>query len=385
MGADPLLSLQANSKIQIYGGNVIVAATGAVGLSQRLTHHIEQAISGGVFKGSKHDCTTNISKRLLTDCSNSLVQNHPQQGLRFGALLAATIKGEPCLVEYATTDFQPEIKDDKAFFASMGSGQILADPFLAFVSRVLWKGAMPTVDDGRFGVYWVLDHTIKLAVGGVRGPIKPAGTVATLTGMNSYSAVHNRHIVRFPLTARTTSPRLPQVENICWSHRRVSRIVCGSGSAMPFAASIPAATALIGSGSPAPRMMSSARRASSPRANSAPVPLARIGWSQNWSSSGRVAKRRHDRGCSFENNTREATMYRRDIWRLALGALAVVPVVPAQAISLSKLGSVPGVVPVQERKEERKEERRQDRMQEQRQDRMQEQKQDRMQERREDR
>jgi hypothetical protein len=78
-------------------------------------------------------------------------------------------------------------------------------------------------------------------------------------------------------------------------------------------------------------------------------------------------------------------MYRRDIWRLALGALAVVPVVPGQAISLSKLGSVPGVVPVQERKEERKEERRQDRMQERRQDRMQEQRQDRMQEQKQDR
>jgi hypothetical protein len=31
---------------------------------------------------------------------------------------------------------------------------------------------MPTVDQARFGVYWVLDHTIKLAPGGVGGPIK---------------------------------------------------------------------------------------------------------------------------------------------------------------------------------------------------------------------
>jgi hypothetical protein len=56
----------------------------------------------------------------------------------------------------------------------MGSGQLLADPFLAFVSRVLWDGKMPTVDTGKFGVYWVLDHTIKLAPGGIGGPIKMA-------------------------------------------------------------------------------------------------------------------------------------------------------------------------------------------------------------------
>ena len=56
----------------------------------------------------------------------------------------------------------------------MGSGQPLADPLLAFVSRVLWNNIMPTVEIGKFGVYWALDHAIKLAPGGVGGPIKIA-------------------------------------------------------------------------------------------------------------------------------------------------------------------------------------------------------------------
>jgi hypothetical protein len=174
-GANALMSIESNDKIRIFPDGVIMAATGAVGFSQRLTHHIEQAISGHVFRNlSAHDCTVNISKRLLTDFQNSLVQSYQPQGLRFGALLAAAIKGEPCLIEYGTTDFQPEIKQDKLFYVSMGSGQVLAEPFLAFVSRVLWKGIMPTVKDAMFGVYWVLDHTIKLAPGGVGGAIKLA-------------------------------------------------------------------------------------------------------------------------------------------------------------------------------------------------------------------
>ena len=42
------------------------------------------------------------------------------------------------------------------------------------MSRVLWKGTLPSVEEAKFGVYWVIDHTIKLAPGGVGGPIKLA-------------------------------------------------------------------------------------------------------------------------------------------------------------------------------------------------------------------
>jgi hypothetical protein len=80
----------------------------------------------------------------------------------------------PYLVEYGTKDFQHEEKDGRLFFVSMGSGQMLADPFLAFVNRVLWKGALPTIEMGPLGVYWTLDHTIKCAAGGIGGKIRIA-------------------------------------------------------------------------------------------------------------------------------------------------------------------------------------------------------------------
>ena len=62
----------------------------------------------------------------------------------------------------------------------MGSGQTLADPFLAFVARVMWGGKMPTVADAKFGVFWALKHAISLAPGGVGGPI----VIATLQHSN---------------------------------------------------------------------------------------------------------------------------------------------------------------------------------------------------------
>lgn len=170
------MQIPSNSKIRIFSDQVIVAATGAVGLSQRLDFHVEAAVKGSVFRNLKTlECATNISTRFLTDCQKSFVGSHPQfGGINFGAVLGALVENKPCLVEYATTDFQPEVKQGKLFFVSMGSGQSLADPFLAFISRVLWNNAIPTVKDAKFGVYWVLDHTIKLAPGGVGGPIKIA-------------------------------------------------------------------------------------------------------------------------------------------------------------------------------------------------------------------
>lgn len=187
MGVNPLIHLQANSKIRIFDGKVIVAATGAVGYSQRLDVHVQEAMTGGVFNQAKlRECTANISRRLLTDFEQSKVQFHPHHGLGFGALIAAVHAGQPFLVEYDTAKFQPEIKEGNLFFVSMGSGQMLADPFLAFVARVLWDGKMPTVADAKFGVFWALKHAISLAPGGVGGPI----IIATLqkSGVNWVAA-----------------------------------------------------------------------------------------------------------------------------------------------------------------------------------------------------
>jgi hypothetical protein len=173
MGQFPLIHLESNPKIEIFGNAVIIATTGPVGYAQRLHHHIDLAVKGGVFKNfSAREATNNISDRFITELQKSKAPSHPQEGIGFGGLMAAAPGKEgPFLAEFATTNFQPEMKIGKTFFASMGSGQMLADPFLAFVCRVLWKNQMPTVDNGKCGVYWVLAHTIKLAPGRVGLPI----------------------------------------------------------------------------------------------------------------------------------------------------------------------------------------------------------------------
>ena len=129
MGQFPLIHIPFDGKIRIFGDQVIVACTGAIGYAQRLHEHIETAIKGNVFANfGVRECTTNIAKRFLTELAGSLAPSSPQGGIGFGSLIAAHLKDGPFLAEFGSSDFQPELKTEKLFFVSMGSGQVLADP-----------------------------------------------------------------------------------------------------------------------------------------------------------------------------------------------------------------------------------------------------------------
>jgi hypothetical protein len=170
------MQILSDDKINVIENKIIIACTGSVGLSQRfhdvVTHVFRQ--NANLLQMPCLAFAAELSRMTLTQFENSKVPQHPQSGLGFGSLLAAPFADAAQLVEFADTDFQPEIKTDRVHFVSMGSGQVLADPFLAFISRVLWGGSPPNVQMGAFGVYWVLSHTIKYAPGGVGHPIKIA-------------------------------------------------------------------------------------------------------------------------------------------------------------------------------------------------------------------
>lgn len=174
MGPNHLVRLPSNDKIEIINGTLIIAATGAIGLAQRAQHEAKKFLDENALKKPAQTFASDYTRRVRDEFGRTQVLFHPQLGLQFGVLMAAPLDQKPRLIEFGSMDFQPEFRDGKLFFASAGSGQLLADPFLAFVSRVLWKGKMPTVELARFGVYWVLEHTIQYAPSGVGHPIQLA-------------------------------------------------------------------------------------------------------------------------------------------------------------------------------------------------------------------
>jgi len=158
------------------GGRIIIASTGAVGLSQRFHGIVKSHWDNKLFQKPIAECLREITRATIQDFEHTGVPRLiPQQGgIGFGSLMAVVLDGKPQLIEFGSVDFQPEIKNDMLHFVAMGSGQVLAEPFMAFVSRVLWGGKPPDVQLGAFGLYWVLSHTIQYAPGGVGKPIKIA-------------------------------------------------------------------------------------------------------------------------------------------------------------------------------------------------------------------
>jgi hypothetical protein len=176
-GPQRLIQILSDDKINIVANKIIIACTGAVGLSQRFQSVVKASWDTHKhFQKSSIECTREIARATVRDFEHTGVPRlAPQQGgLGFGALMAAPLDGTAQLIEFGLLDFQPEIRKDRLHFVSMGSGQVLADPFLAFVSRVLWGGEPPNVQMGALGLYWVLSHTIQYAPGGVGKPIKIA-------------------------------------------------------------------------------------------------------------------------------------------------------------------------------------------------------------------
>jgi hypothetical protein len=174
MGPQPLFKKQSGDKIVAVGDRVIVACTGTIGLSQRFGAVLQDCWNRKIFQNGTIKSTGEITRLAVTDFQNTGVPRHQQFGLNFGALVAVPIDSRAQLIEFGTVDFQPEIKTDSSYFVAIGSGQLLAEPFLAFVDRVLWKNQMPDVRKAMFGVYWALNHTILYAPMGVGAPAKMA-------------------------------------------------------------------------------------------------------------------------------------------------------------------------------------------------------------------
>ena len=162
-------------KLHVVGDRIIVACTGSVGLAQRFVGIVEEQWKLKViFNKSAMTCAKSLSKFTIEDFQSTHVQRTQNIGIDFGAMVAAPLNDRPHLIEYDTVNFQPEIRQGKLNFLSMGGGQILAEPFLAFINRVLWKSEIPDVKTAVFGVFWALSYALEIAPGGVGHPIEIA-------------------------------------------------------------------------------------------------------------------------------------------------------------------------------------------------------------------
>jgi hypothetical protein len=147
---------------------MILAGTGEVGMGQRFSEVIEDAYKKGVFRSG------NTPVQVGTALSSFAVQNFASTNApngSFGALLAFPLADKPQLCEFAVSNFQPELKTADIWYVSMGSGQLIVDPFLALIRRVFWNDGVPGCQDAAFAVHWAISHAIEINPGGVNKPV----------------------------------------------------------------------------------------------------------------------------------------------------------------------------------------------------------------------
>lgn len=172
---------QSTRKVHNLASSMIYAGTGAVGIAQILVDTLSQHYSSmGTFKNVKRpdEMMGRLSQAILQTVAPFLQTATSVRQLVGSAdaslcksLIAIAVGGEPQLF---TFDFNgaPERATPELPFVSMGSGQPIADPFLAFLHRLFWKESRPTIAEGKLVAVWTIDHVCKTNPGGVGGNVQ---------------------------------------------------------------------------------------------------------------------------------------------------------------------------------------------------------------------
>lgn len=157
-------------KIDIVDDRIIIAGTGQIGMGQRFCNQVRS-----LWAQKKLPCNDEFvfTKTLTQAARQDFSETGCAQG-QYGALVAFPCKTGRHLVEFAVTDFQPEMKNKNLWYVSMGSGQSIIDPFLGLFREVFWGDDPPNVQDAIFATFWMLDHAVKVNPGGVNEPIRIA-------------------------------------------------------------------------------------------------------------------------------------------------------------------------------------------------------------------
>jgi len=180
---------QEVTKVRVIGDGLLLSSTGAVGISQIVESEIKQMWEAKDFSGSRPSGKTpaaamqHIASRIsscLKGIHESAARIAPLVGNQAASLTAISktmvalpIAGKPCLLQFDLSG-APEQATKQLPFVALGLGQPIADPFLAFLKRILWNDSEPTVREGRFVAAWTVRHVSQTIPGGVGGKLQMA-------------------------------------------------------------------------------------------------------------------------------------------------------------------------------------------------------------------
>lgn len=180
-GVAATIGQQTVKKVHKLANAMVFASTGAVGIGQVLGDALTHAWNEKRFRD------TQTPERLMNavgTCINQTAMPYLQTASavrQVGAgdgssswcksMVAMDCKGTPCLFTFDVNG-APERASNDLPFVAMGSGQAIADPFLAFLKRLIWAQTPPTLAEGKLVATWTIDHVCKTNPGGVGGAVQ---------------------------------------------------------------------------------------------------------------------------------------------------------------------------------------------------------------------
>lgn len=169
-------------------GELIVGVAGQVAFSQLYKSEI-QKLSKAQFLKKPDKALTSIRDAVwpqlekewkAATATSGILGQAALRSVMSQAVVAMPILDEPSLFQFSHQCTFEEATTDLPFIA-IGSGQKLADPFLAFLRRIFWPGKLPLLSDGILATLWTLEQAIRTNTGGVSDPIQ----IMTLSKVNS--------------------------------------------------------------------------------------------------------------------------------------------------------------------------------------------------------
>lgn len=164
-------------------GDLVIGTAGPVGLGQLFTDETER-----IQKSRNYRCnwrTLSDAKTALRNAMWSYAKTEWESvevltrsiGPRAtemaisSTLVAFPVLDKPCLVQFDCR-CSPEHATEALPFITIGSGQLLADAFLAFIRGVLWPSGLPELQQGVFYAIWAVLEAIRVSPGGLAEPVQ---------------------------------------------------------------------------------------------------------------------------------------------------------------------------------------------------------------------
>lgn len=173
IGADSIatagsaIEQQVSNKITIEENDVLIACSGSAGLSQLIKEELAEHWHEFKQFRSVRDARNAISEAMYSQIE-PVAKRARSAGKAFGGcntLVAMPVNHKPALFHFNPLADSMEITSGLPF-VSIGSGSNQADPFLAFVKRILWSDEAPnSTRMAVFGVLWTLQHVSRVGAG----------------------------------------------------------------------------------------------------------------------------------------------------------------------------------------------------------------------------